>query len=237
MSGKLRPGLASEGTNSYAYPASPRVFSILMTFAVSLPVWKKVCPRRLVARILPVLIAAGALLASTVAGRAGSVDDLDRDNGLPDAKLGAPLKSFKGLQLVENTGRWLTYRVPGDNLKFLGTEVSSIKLNFFKEQLYSIDINFESKATTRRLLKTFEQMYGTKHTFETRKMLEASTELETREWTGTKAYLVFKKAGDNRGGVAIYVDRPLWDQLAQPREERAAQTRKMLDGSYTHGDF
>lgn len=183
------------------------------------------------------LIAFGLSLTCPALARAGSVDDLDRDNGLPDAKLGAPLKSFKGLQLVEDTGRWLTYRVPGDHLKYLGNDITSIKLNFFKEQLYSIDLNFESKATTKRLLKTFEQNYGTKHSFETRKLLEATTELETREWTGAKTYLVFKKAGDNRGGVAIFVDRPLWDQLAQPREERAAQTRKMLDGSYTHGDF
>ena len=207
-----------------------------MIFAASPTAWKKVS-RRFVSSVFPVLIVISTLLASPAVVRAGSVEDLDRDNGLPDAKLGAPLKSFKGLQLVEDTGRWLTYRVPGDNLKYLGNDVTSIKLNFFKEQLYSIDINFESKATTKRLLKLFEQSYGTKHSFETRKLLEATTELETREWTGTRVYLVFKKAGDNRGGVAIFVNRPLWDQLAQPREERAAQTRKMLDGSYTHGDF
>ncbi len=198
--------------------------------------WKKVC-RRPAPRLVLALTAMVVLLTGPATVRAGSVADLDRDNGLPDARLGAPLKSFKGLQLVEDTGRWLTYKVPGEKLKFLGNDVTSIKLNFFKEQLYSIDINFDNRATTKRLLKTFEQSYGTVHSFETRKLLEADTELETREWTGAKTYLVFKKAGDNRGGVVIFVDRPLWDQLAQPREERAHQLRKMLDGSYTNGDF
>lgn len=192
--------------------------------------------RRLAAAVLPLAVAALTLALPTPA-RAGSVADLDRDYGLPDAKLGTPLKAFKGLELVEDTGRWLTYKVPGDKLKFAGNEVTSIKYNFFKDALYSIDVTFDNRTTCKRLLKMFEENYGKTHTLESRRMPDTDTDLETREWTGAKTYLVLKSAADQRGGVAIFLDRPVWDQLAKPREEKAAQMRKMLDGSYTNADF
>ncbi len=194
-------------------------------------VWKKVC--RLVAPFLLILL----IPLVTRAANTGTVDNLDRDNGLPEFQLGAPLKSFSGLELKEDTGRWVSYRVPGDKLKYLGAELTGITLNFFKDQLYSIDVNFESRSATLRLLKSFEQSYGKQHTFETRNLLEATTELETREWDGAKALLVVKTAGNYHGGIARFVDKHLWDQLAAPRKERAAQLHKMLDGSYTNGDF
>ncbi len=201
-----------------------------MISAAPSTVWRKV--RHPLAPLLLLLLIAGPL-----AVRAGNLDDLDRDHGLPDARLGAPLKSFTGLQLVEDSGRWLTYKIPGEKLKYAGNEVTSIKYNFFKDQLYSIDVTFDNKTTCKRLLKMLEQNYGTVHSFETRKLAEADTELETREWTASKTYLVFKNAADHRGGTVIFVDKPMWDALAKPREERSAQLRKMLDGSYTNGDF
>ena len=207
-----------------------------MISAAPCSVGRKTC--RLLA--LPVFLLCAALSvspSSSSAAPAGTVQDLDSDNGLPDIKLGTPLKSFTGLQLKEDTGRWQSYRLPGDKLKYLGYDITGVVLNFFKDQLYSIDVNFESRGTTTRLLKVFEQKYGKDHTFETRKLLEATTETETREWDGAKTFLVVKTAGNYHGGVARFIDRKMWDQLAEPRKEHAAQLHRMLDGSYTNGDF
>ena len=203
--------------------------------AVPLPFARKNL-RRFPACVLPFAV---AVLTLTLAmpGRAGSVDDLDRDYGLPDARLGTPLKAFQGLELVEDTGRWVTYKVPGNKLRYAGNEVTSIKYNFFKDALYSIDVTFDNRTTCKRLLKMFETNYGKNHTMESRRLPDTNTELETREWTGAKTYLVLKSAGDQRGGVAIFLDRPTWDQLAKPREEKAAQMRKLLNGSYMNADF
>ena len=182
------------------------------------------------------LIALFGLGAAGLA-QAGSTADLDRDNGLPNAQLGAPLKSFQGLQQTEDTGRWLTYVRPGDPLTYAGRKVQKITYNFFKERLYSIDIDVAGKGDTKGILKTLEQQYGKQHSYELHTYAQTAAQLEIREWAGTRVYCVYKNGSDFQGGVLILLDRPTWDLLQIPKKEKDAQTRDMLKGSFTNGDF
>ncbi len=179
------------------------------------------------------------ILACTAvpAVRAGSVADLDRDGGLPGAPIGAPLSTFNGLKETENTGRWLTYTRPADRLEFLGIPIKGITYNFFKERLYSINIDVTGKHETRKLIKTLEERYGTDHSFDTRAYPKTRAEMEIREWKGTKLYCLYKSASDFEGGVLTLLDRPTWDQLQVPKQEKDAATRSLLNGSFTNGDF
>ena len=182
------------------------------------------------------LVLFAACLAASVV-RAGGVELLDQDGGLPTAPIGAPLKAFSGLKQTEDTGRWLSYTRENDHLEFLGVPIKGITYNFFKERLYSINLDIDGKHETRRLLRSLEQRYGADHTFETRSYPKVTAEMEIREWKGAKLYCIYKSASDFTGGVLTLLDRPTWDMLQVPKQERDAATRALLKGSFTNGDF
>ncbi len=177
-----------------------------------------------------------AALGSNV-GRAGSIDDLDRENGLPMAKLGTPVEAFQGLEQTEEAGRWITYRRPADRMTFGKFEIGGISYNFFKGKLYSIFIDVEGKRNTKGILKLLEETYGKDHTFESRVMPKTDAQLEVREWTGKKVFLLYKNSDNFTGGQITFLDRQTWDLLQIPKEERRKEIRKMLDGSFLNGDF
>ena len=187
-------------------------------------------------RLLAGAVLAFALLAAGTL-RAGSLADLDRDNGLPDAKLGTPLNAFQGLQKTEDVGRWLTFKRPGDALRFGKFEVSGITYNFFKERLYSISLDVSSKHSVKGILKLLEEDYGKVHSFEQRYYAKSTAVLEIREWASSKVYCLFKSSADFDGGVLTFVDRPTWDLLQVPKKQQQAENREMLKGSFLNGDF
>ena len=167
----------------------------------------------------------------------GTLEDLDRDNGLPDAQLGANLRNFQGLRKTEDTGRFLTFIRPGDKMVFEGAEITGITYNFFKEELYSIDIDVAGTNNVKKLLRYLETHYGSDHTKETRTYAKTATDLDIREWSGRKAYCLLKSGSDLKGAVLVFVNRPKWDELQVPRKEREKQNRDMLKGSFMNGDF
>lgn len=183
---------------------------------------------------------------------AGTTADLDRENGLPDLKLGTPAESIQGLELVEELGRWTTYRRASDKVFFGKYPVSSVTYNFFKGKLYSIFMDVEGKHNTRGVLKALEATYGPNHTLEKhtvphgepKSALEkfavgaaGDATWESREWAGSRVYLLYKNAGDFVGGQITLLDKPTWDKLQIPKQEQAVEQRKRLEGSYTKGDF
>ena len=184
------------------------------------------------------LATAAVVLALGVSAFAdGSVADLDLDNGLPDAKLGAPLRSFQGLTRTEDLGRFQTFTRAGDKLRVEGVEVTGITYNFFKDELYSIDVDVQGAGNVKKLLKFLERKYGADHTTETRTYPKTNAELEIREWTSKRAYCLYKSASDARGAILVFVNRPKWDELEAPRREREDHARDQLKGSFTNGDF
>lgn len=185
--------------------------------------------------LLRVLLA--VLLSAPFAAQAGTVADLDAASGTPEARLGARIEAFKGLQLVEDTGRWLTYKAPGEKFSYAGFEVTGLRYNFFKGKLYSINVAVDGKRSTRGILKALERDFGTTHSFEKQRVAGATSDLETREWTGQKTYLLYKSAADGSGAEITFLDRPTWDQLQVPREQRKEKYRQMMDGSFSGGEF
>jgi hypothetical protein len=181
------------------------------------------------------LLLAGAARAGSA--KTGSVADLDADNGLAEAHLGTPLANMPGLRKTEDVGRWLTYDRPTDKLNFLGVEVKSITYNFFKERLYSIDLELQGRHNVGTMLKMLEQRYGKIHTLDTKTYQHTNAQLEVREWAGAKVYCEYKSAADRTAAELVLLDKPTWDLLQVPKEERAAMSREMLKGSYTNGDF
>ena len=178
------------------------------------------------------MLATGLLLGDV---QAGSVADLDRDNGLPNAKLGAPLGSFQGLQKTEDVGRWLTFKRPTDDMHFGKYMVSGITYNFFKEKLYSINLDINGKRNVRGIVKQLEQDYGKDHTKDTLPFAKVNATMDVREWSGTKAYCVLKSGSDEEGGVLTLLDKPTWDELQVPKKEKLEAAKQLLGGSVIDG--
>ena len=171
------------------------------------------------------------LIALSGTARAGTVADLDRDNGLPDAKLGAPLASFQGLEKTEDVGRWLTFKRPGDKLRFGNTAVVGITYNFFKDRLYSINLDVNGKGNVKGLVKQLEHDYGKDHSMDTLPLAKTATTLDVREWSGTRVYCVLKSGSDNDGAVLTLLDKPTWDTLQIPKKERLEASKQLLGKS------
>ena len=175
------------------------------------------------------------LMAGTM--HAGSLADLDRDNGLPDAKLGTPLSAFQGLQKTEDVGRWLTFKRPGDVLRYGKFAVSGITYNFFKDRLYSINLDLTDKRSVKGVIKLLEDQYGTDHGRDERPYAHSTAIMEIREWASTKVYCVYKSASDYDGAVLTFLDKPTWDQLQIPKKQQQAENQEKLKGSFLNGDF
>lgn len=184
-------------------------------------------------RALVLLVLLSFLLAGSA--QAGSVADLDRDNGLPNAKLGTPLSAFQGLEKTEDVGRWLTYKRSSDNLRFGKYAVTGITYNFFKEKLYSINLDIVGKSNVHGVIKRLEQDYGKDHTLDTLPFSKISATMDVREWSGTKVYCVLKSSSEYEGGVLTLLDKPTWDQLQIPRKEKLEASKQLLGGSFLDG--
>ena len=184
------------------------------------------------------LTTAAAIFALTLHAYAdGSTADLDRDNGLPDAQLGASVKVFQGLKNTDDTGRFQSYVRSTDKMEFGGVPVAGITYNFFEGALYSIDLDVQGTGNVTRVFKVLQRRYGTDYTTETRTLPKSSAQLEIREWASKRAYCLYKSGSDARGAVLVFVNRPKWDELEAPRREKENQARDMLKGSFTNGDF
>ena len=193
-----------------------------------------------VPRVRPRLFRRLALLAALLfcaGARAGSVADLDRENGLPNAKLGTPLSAFQGLQKTEDVGRWLTFKRPSDNLHYGKYAVTGISYNFFKDKLYSINLDVVGRGNVKGILKLLEQQYGKDHTMDTLPFAKVSATMEVREWSGAKVYCVMKNSSENDGGVLTLLDKPTWDLLQIPKKEKLEASKQMLSGSFMDGDI
>lgn len=184
------------------------------------------------------LLVATILLAANIGLRAaGSLDALDRENGLPDAQLGAPVSGFQGLERTEDLGRFQSYKRAGDKLRYGRFEVASITYNFFKDRLYSVVLTVVGKGNVKGIVKQLEQTYGKDHTLDTLPVAKTNLTVEVREWDGKKAYCVMKSGFDNEGGELRFIDKATWDLLEAPRREKREANKAMLGGSFLNGDL
>ena len=187
-------------------------------------------------RPLPV-VALALLFAARAFAQAGTVAAIDAEYGLNGVQLGIPISALKDAEMVEDVGRWLTYKDKRSKIGYAGYEVSEVLYNFFWGKLYSIHVEVRDKKNVRGILKVLEQNYGRDYTLESRQIAAADTTLEVREWKGKRVYLLYKSSTNGKGGQIVVVDRPIWDKLQQPRAQADKQNRDWMKGSFANGDF
>jgi hypothetical protein len=177
------------------------------------------------------------LLTGRADGQLGTTAAVDADYGFNGVSLGIPPAALKDMEKVEEVGRWLTYRDKRNRIPYAGFEVTEVTYNFLWGKLYSIHVEVHDKRNVRGLLKVLEQRYGREYTLDSREIAVASTTLETREWKGKRAYVLYKSGKNGVGGQIVVVDRSTWDKMQVPREQAMKQNREWMKGSFTNGDF
>lgn len=196
--------------------------------------------------LMPVLLAAALIGGAcskikddrpNVAQVGGGVAQLDAELGLPDARIGAPLSSFDGLETVEEVGAWGTYRRPADRSKYKRWPVEEIIYNFYQGRLYSIRIELLDVRSVRAILIDFYEQYGPEDHLQRKRFGDYDTTLVIREWDGEKVDLVYKYADDFSGGTIIWVDSTAWNQLNEGRQAVNAELREAMSGSMLNLDF
>lgn len=187
-------------------------------------------------RSLPVF-AAALLFSLRAFGQAGTTAAIDVEYGFNGVPLGIPISALKEAEMIEDTGRWLTYKDKRPKIQYAGFELNEILYNFFWGKLYSMHIEVRDKRNVRGILKLLEQKYGPSNTVETHYVSAADTKVETREWAGKKAYVLYKSATNGMGAQIVVVDRPIWDKLQVPRAQAAKQNLDWMKGSFANGDF
>jgi hypothetical protein len=189
-------------------------------------------------RPLVVLVAA-LFLASRAVAQMGTTAAVDADYGFNGVQLGIPPSALnvKDLEKVEELGRWLTYRDKRDKIAFGKVQVSEVTYNFLWGKLYSIHVEVHDKRNVRGMLDMLLQRYGQEYTFDSREIAAAGTTLDTREWKGKRAYVLYKSGRNGVGAQLVVVDRSTWDKMQVPREQAAKQNREWMKGSFMNGDF
>jgi len=172
-----------------------------------------------------------------VAQEGGGIPQLDAENGLPNAQLGAPLASFEGLTTEEELGAWGTYRRKNDRMRYQGRPIEEILYNFYKGKLYSIRMEIADTRTVKGLLVHLYSQYGPESNLQRRRYSDYETTLIIREWDGQKVDLVFKYADDFSGGTLIWVDSKTWNELNAGRAAANRELNDAMSGSILNLDF
>jgi hypothetical protein len=183
------------------------------------------------------LLAVALFLTCRVFGQGGSTAAVDADYGFNGVSLGIAPSALNDVEKVDELGRWLTFRDKRSRIPFAGYEVSEVVYNFLWGKLYSIHVEVHDKRNVRGLLNVLEQRYGREYTLDSRHIAAADTTLDTREWKGKRAYVLYKSGRNGVGAQIVVVDRSTWDKMQVPREQAAKQNREWMKGSFMNGDF
>ncbi len=165
------------------------------------------------------------------------VGPIDTEFGFLGVSLRCTPAALPSAEVTEDIGRFVTYKDKREKIRYAGLGLAEVRYNFLWGKLYSIHIDVEGARNVRGILKALVQQYGTEFTLETRNITAADTVLETREWKGKRAYLLYKNAKNGKGGQIIVVDRAEWDKMQVPREQMVRENLKWMQGSFSGGDF
>ena len=102
------------------------------------------------------------LLAFAGAAPAGDVDRLDAEHGFRDARFGAPLDSFTGLELLSSNGARGTtlYVRPEEDLSFGQANLDGVTYGFYADRLYFVTLFASGEGNARAALAEIRERYG-----------------------------------------------------------------------------
>lgn len=149
-------------------------------------------------RALAALIAFAVVLGATPPAGAGTLGDLYENGGFVDARLGDPIESFTGLELIgtDDAARTQTYIRRSDDLRIGGAEVDGVTYSFYDGRLYFISVRMTGTSNAEAVLAALQRTFGTG--------IETGTRPNERIWPTAKVFVLYDlDAATKRGLVAM----------------------------------
>jgi len=152
---------------------------------------------------------------------AGTPGDLHRDGGFEDARLGEPIGSFSGLELIgrDPVARTETYIRRSDDLRVGAAGVDGVTYSFYQGRLYFISLSMSGRSNSEAVLAAFERVYG--------ESIATGTHPNERIWPGGSHFVLYDFDPATGRGVAALTSTPIH---AQMRLDRSAPPGPTEDG-------
>lgn len=149
-------------------------------------------------RIYLVVLLLTLFISGPAAGQ--TLAQLEKKSGFRDAKLGAPLKSFKNLVLTDTEGNTKYYRRKTDVMQMRGVTFADITYAFYKDRLSHIFITINGVENSRRFVTLLESLYGEGERLYP--WVEAFDNV--LEWNGDNITLTYGEIAGTKEGIIHY---------------------------------
>ena len=172
-------------------------------------------------RVVSPLIAFALALTIAASGTAGTSGDLHAEGGFADAKLGEPIESFVGLELIgrDPTSRTETYIRRSDDLQVGGAEVEGITYSFYAGRLYFISVQMTGRRNAESVLAALERAFGS--------AIVTGSRPNERIWPGGKVFVLYDLDPKTQRGMAAMTSTPIH---ARMRTDRGAVPAPIVPG-------
>jgi hypothetical protein len=166
------------------------------------------------------LLVSALTLAVAASSGAGGLGELHADGGFVDAKLGDPIESFVGLQLIgtDEAARTATYVRRSDTFRVGGAKVDEVTYSFYEGSLYFISVRMSGRENAEAVLATIERTFGPS--------IETGTQPNERIWAGGQVFILYDLDPKTQRGMAAMTSAPIH---ARMRMDRSAAPARIED--------
>jgi hypothetical protein len=168
-------------------------------------------------RVASPLIALALVLSFATSGAAGTSGALHAEGGFADAKLGDPIESFDGLELIgrDAAARTETYIRRSDDLRVGGGEVDGITYSFYAGRLYFISVQMTGRGNSESVLAALERTFGSG--------IETGTRPNERIWPGGSFFVLYDLDPKTQRGMAAMTSTPIHARMRIDRGSAPGQ--------------
>ena len=145
----------------------------------------------------------GILLLATGPAAAGTLGAIHPGGGFEDAKLGDPIESFTGLELIgrDPEAGTETYVRRSDVLRIGGAGIDGVTYSFYGGRLYFISLRMTGKANAAAVLAALEAAFGPSS--------ETGMHPNERIWPGGSRFVLYDFDRTTNRGMAAMTSTPI----------------------------
>ena len=164
-------------------------------------------------RAVAPLLAFVLALALSAPGGAGALGDLHEEGGFVDAKLGDPIESFTGLDLIgkDEAAGTETYIRRSDTFQVGGAKVDGVTYSFYEGRLYFISVQMTGSQNSESVFAALERTFGPG--------IETGNRPNEHIWPGGKVFVVYDFDPETQRGMAAMTSASI---QARMRLDRSA---------------
>jgi len=155
-----------------------------------------------------------AALASLLLAAPAAADPLGallEQGGFESARLGDPIESFAGFELLgsDRQAKTATYRRRADELRIGGAVVDGITYSFYDGRLYFISVRMTGERNAEAVLRALEAAYG--------EGIATGSHPNEHIWPGGDVFVVYDLDAKSGRGMAAMTSSPIHARMRLDR--------------------